>query len=216
MTDSVAGMENICDACLVSFASRNLLFRHLRQNSECAARCEFSEAPRPKKGIFLIGYSGKPIGGGEGGNFDAAVHLLRALGYDPSLLVDCRNMSDLGRSVRGFSITSSGLSRGGGNPFLVCQPEAVHAVCDVVTASSFSVPDETLRAQLQQNVPEWMQIVGCCENPKSLSAERHCELRRYDIVIPESALHSTSMGGWGDSQQLTFFKRLKNVSCCFD
>eukprot|EP00658_Telonema_sp_P-2_P000163 TRINITY_DN10054_c0_g2_i11.p1 TRINITY_DN10054_c0_g2~~TRINITY_DN10054_c0_g2_i11.p1 ORF type:complete len:606 (+),score=117.29 TRINITY_DN10054_c0_g2_i11:166-1983(+) len=164
-----------CDTCRQEFASRNKLFKHLKESS-CSVL-----APDAKniKIAIMFGYT-------PGERENAIQAILGALD-------SCRpeGAESYAQAGRGRAQTCATAHEQRSDP-LLRQEAGACAVADVLSVGCERLPIQELTVLLNSKLPAQTRVFGCVEVPLDFHAEYACIRRYYEITVPTSAVFDPS------------------------
>ena len=207
-------MMHVCPSCDGRFESRNKLYKHLRQSSECVTKPDFNLTvtpatvrPRRLAAALLIGYRGCA----NDVEKEIEQYLLKSEKSNIFERVFNNTRVDEKITITRSSSTSYRMS-----PFLQ-QSDDIAASADVLTFSyqSKDIQDSS-NINLTENTRAWLDEANAALQPKGIQifsrrtigpsevfhAEQHCTVRIYDFVLPVRTILPQGISDWNSLDQV--------------
>ena len=197
-----ASLTHQCDICSTIFQSRNALFNHLDALHYAGS---LHASTRKEKVALLFSYlGGEPESCAAQGLNNVAgracgsailekpsweIELFKALNNFPRLPDSSADGDTLTR--RPLAWSRSTLTEARASIFF-SQPSRIPSVAELASLKLAPVAgddgvDEWL-AKINELLPPTLRILARCKVPPSMQAEKHCEMRCYQVLVPLSVL----------------------------
>ena len=217
---------HICPSCDGAFESRNKLYKHLRQSSECVTKPDFNLTvtpatvrPRRLSAALLIGYRGCA------NDVEKEIEQYLLKSEKNNIFERVFNNTRVGEKI---TITRSSSTSYRMSPFLQ-QSDDIAASADVLTFSyqSKDIQDSS-NINLTENTRAWLDEANAALQPKGINifsrrtigpsevfhAEQHCTVRIYDFVLPVKTILPQGISDWSSldqDQQVDLQQRMKRA-----
>ena len=217
---------HICPSCDGAFESRNKLYKHLRQSSECVTKPDFNLTvtpatvrPRRLSAALLIGYRGCA------NDVEKEIEQYLLKSEKNNIFERVFNNTRVGEKI---TITRSSSTSYRMSPFLQ-QSDDIAASADVLTFSYQSKDtQDSSNINLTENTRAWIDEANAALQPKGINifsrrtigpsevfhAEQHCTVRIYDFVLPVKTILPQGISDWSSldqDQQVDLQQRMKRA-----